>query len=156
MPDIATAPSTAERHVRPPDQGFEFREDWADFSLDVLPRRRQLQDSIACPLSDSNTIFWVQVTYANVDDRSVAPNPESCSEFLLSAPTEVKQLGRSIPATTTVESSALRREESFPKPDLRASAEQWIAELRAWISTHAQLPHEADDSRESIYEGRGE
>lgn len=36
------------------------------------------------------------------------------------------------------------------------SAEQWIAELRAWIASHPRLPYEADDSRESIYEGRGE
>lgn len=36
------------------------------------------------------------------------------------------------------------------------SAAQRIAELRAWIATHPRLPYEADDSRESIYEGRGE
>jgi predicted transcriptional regulator len=41
-----------------------------------------------------------------------------------------------------------------PPPQL--SAEQWIAELRAWAASHPPLPTIADDSRESIYEGRGE
>jgi len=41
----------------------------------------------------------------------------------------------------------------FPTP---TSAEQWIAEFRAWIASHPRLPYEADDSREGIYEGRGE
>jgi len=34
--------------------------------------------------------------------------------------------------------------------------EEWQAEFRAWIASHKPLPHEADDSRESIYAGRGE
>jgi hypothetical protein len=42
------------------------------------------------------------------------------------------------------------------QPDLehptRKSAEQRIANLRAWIASHAPIPYEADDSRESIYE----
>ena len=36
------------------------------------------------------------------------------------------------------------------------SAKQRIAELRAWAASHRPLSYEADDSRESIYEGRGE
>jgi len=36
------------------------------------------------------------------------------------------------------------------------SAQQRIAELRAWAASHPHLPYEADDNRESIYEGRGE
>ena len=28
--------------------------------------------------------------------------------------------------------------------------------FRAWVASHKALPHEADDSRESIYAGRGE
>jgi predicted transcriptional regulator len=34
--------------------------------------------------------------------------------------------------------------------------QQRIAELRAWAASHPSLPYEADDNRESIYEGRGE
>lgn len=34
--------------------------------------------------------------------------------------------------------------------------QQRIAELRAWAASHSPLPYEADDSRESIYEGREE
>jgi hypothetical protein len=37
------------------------------------------------------------------------------------------------------------------KPD-----EQWIAEWRAWVKSHPARSELADDSRESIYEGRGE
>ena len=36
------------------------------------------------------------------------------------------------------------------------SVEQRRAELRAWAASHAPLDYEADDSRESIYEGCGE
>jgi hypothetical protein len=36
------------------------------------------------------------------------------------------------------------------------SAEQWIAEWRAWVESRPIRPVIADDSRESIYEGRGE
>ena len=36
------------------------------------------------------------------------------------------------------------------------SAEEWIADFHAWAESHRHLPHEADDSRESIYAGRGE
>ena len=36
------------------------------------------------------------------------------------------------------------------------SAEEWIADIRAWAESHRRLPYEADDSRESIYEGCGE
>ncbi len=34
--------------------------------------------------------------------------------------------------------------------------DQWIARLRQWAASHRRLSYEADDSRESIYEGRGE
>ena len=37
-----------------------------------------------------------------------------------------------------------------------ASNAQRITALRAWAARHAPLSYEADDSRESIYEGRGE
>jgi plasmid stability protein len=42
-----------------------------------------------------------------------------------------------------------------PNP-MRATAEEWIAELRAWVDSHKPFPVIADDSRESIYAGRGE
>jgi len=34
--------------------------------------------------------------------------------------------------------------------------DQWSAKLRAWAASFPTLPHAADDSRESIYAGRGE
>ncbi len=36
------------------------------------------------------------------------------------------------------------------------SADAWVASLKAWAASHQSLPTLADDSRESIYEGRGE
>jgi hypothetical protein len=34
--------------------------------------------------------------------------------------------------------------------------QQWVADFRRWAESHRRLPVEADDSRESIYAGRGE
>ena len=36
------------------------------------------------------------------------------------------------------------------------TAQQWVADFHRWAERHRRLPREADDSRESIYEGRGE
>jgi len=36
------------------------------------------------------------------------------------------------------------------------TAEQMVAELFAWANSHSHITAVADDSRESIYEGRGE
>ena len=42
------------------------------------------------------------------------------------------------------------------QPLVTLSADEWIADIRAWAQSHRSLPHDADDSRESIYAGRGE
>jgi hypothetical protein len=34
--------------------------------------------------------------------------------------------------------------------------EQWATELRAWATSHKPVNHFVDDSRDSIYAGRGE
>lgn len=34
--------------------------------------------------------------------------------------------------------------------------DQWSTRLQAWAAGFPTLPHQADDSRESIYAGRGE
>lgn len=36
------------------------------------------------------------------------------------------------------------------------SDEEWIAALHRWSDSHSDTGHFVDDSRESIYEGRGE
>jgi hypothetical protein len=41
-----------------------------------------------------------------------------------------------------------------PPPD--ETPEQWIARFRSWAASHPMSDVIADDSRESIYEGRGE
>ena len=50
---------------------------------------------------------------------------------------------------------------SLPKRDLtpseRASAwDRWVAHMRDWVEKNVPPGHTLDDSRESIYEGRGE
>jgi hypothetical protein len=42
-----------------------------------------------------------------------------------------------------------------PAADAR-TPQQWIADFRHWAESHRQLQQEADDSRDSIYSGRGE
>jgi hypothetical protein len=41
-------------------------------------------------------------------------------------------------------------------PSNRMTPEQWSAEFRAWVASHKPTPGRLDDSRETIYEGRGE
>jgi phenylpyruvate tautomerase PptA (4-oxalocrotonate tautomerase family) len=36
------------------------------------------------------------------------------------------------------------------------TAEEWIARMKAWAARHPRVDHFVDDSRESIYAGRGE
>jgi predicted transcriptional regulator len=42
------------------------------------------------------------------------------------------------------------------KPRNGMSREQWLAEFNAWVNSHNPVGHFVDDSRESIYAGRGE
>jgi len=47
-----------------------------------------------------------------------------------------------------------------PAPSLEpASADKrdaWLTEFHAWVASHPRLDHVVDDSRDSIYSGRGE
>lgn len=42
------------------------------------------------------------------------------------------------------------------RPPEQLSPEEWVADLRAWAASHQPVGHFVDDSRESIYAGRGE
>ena len=44
----------------------------------------------------------------------------------------------------------------WPGPPPGETAEEWIARWRAWTRSQPRLDVIADDSRESVYEGRGE
>jgi hypothetical protein len=50
--------------------------------------------------------------------------------------------------------SLLRPKSQAPPPF--QSMEEWSQSLRAWAASHPRLDQAADDSRDSIYEGRGE
>jgi hypothetical protein len=41
-------------------------------------------------------------------------------------------------------------------PNGELTPEEWVKDFRDWAESHRPLPHPADDSRDSIYEGRGE
>jgi predicted transcriptional regulator len=43
-----------------------------------------------------------------------------------------------------------------PAPAHTKGFEEWRAEFDAWVASHKPVGHEVDDSRESIYRGRGE
>ena len=49
-----------------------------------------------------------------------------------------------------IQSEAHEPDASGPSP------EEWCERFEAWARSHRALEHEADDSRESIYQGRGE
>jgi hypothetical protein len=40
--------------------------------------------------------------------------------------------------------------------DTPLKTDQWMKEFRAWVASHPRLNYLADDSRDSIYAGRGE
>ena len=48
----------------------------------------------------------------------------------------------------------LAAEANTPRSD--RSAEEWVAEFMTWVNSHPPVTHFVDDSRESIYAGRGE
>ena len=46
--------------------------------------------------------------------------------------------------------------DATPLATVALSPEEWVADFRAWAESHRRLPREADDTRDSIYDGRGE
>lgn len=62
----------------------------------------------------------------------------------------------SIVAEAIEEKLTVLEEEAAETKHRPRTSEQWIAELRAWAASHRRLDTIADDSRESIYAGRGE
>ncbi len=51
-------------------------------------------------------------------------------------------------------STRLERPPSFPSTQLELSADEWMAQVRAWASSHPQRDFVVDDSRESMYGDR--
>jgi 2-keto-3-deoxy-L-rhamnonate aldolase RhmA len=43
-----------------------------------------------------------------------------------------------------------------PPEGARESSADWEARFRAWAARRAPLAHEIDDSRDAVYDGRGE
>jgi hypothetical protein len=82
--------------------------------------------------------------------------------IVLNLPPEIEAKLREQSARTgrVPEELALRALEeqlvSDEQPAAAISAEEWVADICAWAKGHRHLPHDADDSRESFYAGRGE
>ena len=47
-------------------------------------------------------------------------------------------------------------EPAIAYPPGYGSPEEWVKALREWAESHPRVEHFVDDSRDSIYEGRGE
>jgi len=56
--------------------------------------------------------------------------------------------------TRLVQEDARRSQTRAASP--QESPDQWALRLQAWVDTHPSRPIAIDDSRESIYAGRGE
>jgi hypothetical protein len=54
------------------------------------------------------------------------------------------------------EQAAAAEGSAAPSSGAELTPDQWSAEWRAWAASHTHTPGELDDSRESIYAGRGE
>ena len=76
----------------------------------------------------------------------------------LSPETEKKLREKAARAGQTLEAclEQLAAESSAGGSAATLSAKEWAVQFRAWIESHKSLATAADDSRESIYEGRGE
>lgn len=145
--------SPAERDVRSIDQGFLFPKNNAVVIAKRLPPL-SLRYATLRTIVDSSESDWTARTFHSVGMGPVAGEHESSGVFHFVS----IDFGANIAPLSGVNRNhspePLTQETlDFPTP---TSAEQWIAEFRAWIASHPRLPYEADDSRESIYEGRGE
>jgi hypothetical protein len=83
-------------------------------------------------------------------------------ELKLSSDTEAKIRERAAESGQDVEAFVLQAvaekladADSQPSPASR-NGKEWMEKLRAWIDLHPVVTHFVDDSRESIYAGRGE
>lgn len=56
----------------------------------------------------------------------------------------------------TPEDVALQAIEKQFGEEATLSPQEWVEDIRAWAAAHPILTHEIDDSRETIYAGRGE
>jgi hypothetical protein len=54
------------------------------------------------------------------------------------------------------EELAIAEAVSLPHPLSSSTPDPWLEEFRAWVAGHPEFEQLADDSRESIYAGRGE
>ena len=52
--------------------------------------------------------------------------------------------------------SLLKSQSGLAESKARLSPEEWVQNLEEWAASHPRLDRVADDSRESIYSGRGE
>ena len=54
------------------------------------------------------------------------------------------------------EDLAMAEPAALLQADTPLNTDQWMKEFSAWVASHPRLNYLADDSRDSIYAGRGE
>jgi Arc/MetJ-type ribon-helix-helix transcriptional regulator len=73
---------------------------------------------------------------------------------------ELVASGRFIDRQAVLEEALQRLRDEFQANEawnaVQGSADEWCAQFEAWAANHRAVPHEAEDSREAIYAGRGE
>lgn len=145
--------SPAERDVRSIDQGFLFPKNNAVVIAKRLPPL-SLRGATVRTIVDSSESYWTARTFHSVGMGPVAGEHESSGVFhFVSFDFEANMA--SLSGVNRNHSSEPLTQAPLDSPT-PTSAEQRIANLRAWIATHSPLPYEADDSRESIYGEREE
>ncbi len=77
---------------------------------------------------------------ARLRDRAAAVGKD-LTEYVLDVVNEELEMGESMPSADAAVAS---------------TANQWVRDLHAWAAGHPAVGRIVDDSRESIYEGRGE
>jgi hypothetical protein len=68
----------------------------------------------------------------------------------------VEQFLQALATREVMSSSATEPKPEIGYPPGMESPEVWVTKFREWAASHPRVDHFVDDSRESIYEGRGE
>jgi len=81
---------------------------------------------------------------------------QSAAEILKTLKAKAEAQG--VPLASLLRPLAENGSEQTPEQPFYATAtpEEWVKAFRQWAASHRTLPYLVDDSRESIYEGRGE
>ncbi len=101
--------------------------------------------------SDDRESAILKTPGANLSFRLGLVLPFVASYMTLAGPGFAEVMERLLRCDVSIR---LERPPSLPSPQFELSADEWMAKVRAWASSHPQRDHIVDDSRESIYGDR--